>query len=129
MKKVLLIDDMATALAQAEKILGNRYELITCDDENGALKLIKKDRPDIILVDMYLENDGAYNLLEILKKDEEMSGIPVLFTGCDVSVMSLSKAFSRGVGDFVIKPFVGNIVFKKIEEQLRLSETGCSYDK
>lgn len=77
---------------------------------------------------MYLESDGAYRLLEFVRNDEALKDIPVLFTGCDVSVMALSKAFSLGVADFVKKPFTENIVFKKIEEQLRLSETGYRYD-
>ncbi|MBO4375148.1 MAG: response regulator [Lachnospiraceae bacterium] len=128
MKKVLLIDDMKTVLAQASRILQDRYVLSVCDCAEDAPELIREDNPDIILVDMYLESDGAYRLLEFVRNDEALKDIPVLFTGCDVSVMALSKAFSLGVADFVKKPFTENIVFKKIEEQLRLSETGYRYD-
>lgn len=129
MKKVLLIDDMATILSQAKLIMQDRYELITCDDAKEALTLAGENHPDIILADMYLEGEGAYRLLESLRQQEELKDIPVLFTGCDVSVMALSKAFSLGVSDFVKKPFTENIVFKKIEEQLKLSEIGYKYGK
>ncbi len=129
MKKVLLIDDMSTVLVQARQIMESRYELITSDDVNEALRLVREKKPDIVLVDMYLEEDGAYELLSQLKEDGEICDIPVLFTGCDVSVMALAKAFSRGVNDFVKKPFVDSIVFKKIEEQVKLSEIGYKYGK
>ena len=129
MKRVLLIDDMSTVLAKASQILEGRYELFTCDDAAGAPEIIKSRKPDIILADMYLEDEGAYRLLKMMKDDAELKSIPVLFTGCDVSVMALSKAFSLGVADFVKKPFTENIVFKKIEEQLRLSEIGYRYDQ
>ncbi len=129
MNKVLLIDDMATVLAKASQILEGRYELYTCDDVNEAPEIIRKEKPDIILADMYLENEGAYRLLKSVREDEQTKSIPVLFTGCDVSVMALSKAFSLGVADFVKKPFTENIVFKKIEEQLKLSEIGYRYDQ
>ena len=120
---------MSTVLAKASQILEGRYELFTCDDASKAPEIIKSRKPDIILADMYLEDEGAYRLLKMVKEDKELDGIPVLFTGCDVSVMALSKAFSLGVADFVKKPFTENIVFKKIEEQLRLSEIGYRYDQ
>lgn len=129
MNKVLLIDDMSTVLAKASQILEGRYELCTCDDAKAAPGIIQKEKPDIILADMYLENEGAYRLLKSIREDEQTKNIPVLFTGCDVSVMALSKAFSLGVADFVKKPFTENIVFKKIEEQLKLSEIGYRYDQ
>ena len=124
-----MIDDMATVLANASLILEGRYEVITCDDAKEAQQIIKGERPDIILADMYLADEGAYRLLKLVREDDELSGIPVLFTGCDVSVMALSKAFSLGAADFVKKPFTENIVFKKIDEQLKLSEIGYRYDK
>ncbi|MBQ7463443.1 MAG: response regulator [Lachnospiraceae bacterium] len=127
MKRVLLIDDMTTVLEQASLILKDRYELSVCSGADEAAQIVEKERPDIILADMYLEGDGAYRILKMIQGDEKLKDIPVLFTGCDVSVMALSKAFSLGAADFVKKPFTGNIVFKKIEEQLRLAETGFRY--
>ena len=128
MKRVLLIDDMETVLTQASHILKDRYELSVCSDADEVPKILENERPDIVLTDMYLEGDGAYRILKMIRESDDLKGIPVLFTGCDVSVMALSKAFSLGAADFVKKPFTENIVFKKIEEQLRLAETGFRYD-
>ncbi len=129
MKKVLLIDDMPRIIEQAQEMMEGKYELFSAENVEDSLKLIKEKKPDIILVDMYIENDGAFEIVKKVRSQKEMSDIPIVFTGCDVSVMSLSKIFSLGVSDFVMKPFVENILFKKIEEQIKLCEIGYKYDK
>ncbi len=129
LKKVLLIDDMPGILEQAHEMMDGKYELITASGLDDALGALKDEKPDLVLTDMYIENDGAFELLKKIRGGKENTSIPVLFTGCDVSVMSLSKIFSLGASDFVKKPFVENILFKKMEEQMKLSEIGYRYDK
>ena len=129
MKKVLLIDDMPRIIEQAQDMMEGKYELFSAENVEDSVKLIKEKKPDIILVDLYIENDGAFEVVKKVRSQKEMPDIPILFTGCDVSVMSLSKIFSLGVSDFVMKPFVENILFKKMEEQIKLYEIGYKYDK
>ena len=129
MKKVLLVDDMPGIIEQAQEMMKDRYELFTASDRNEAMALIEKEEPDIVLADMYIENDGAFELLKEVREKKKNTLMPVLFTGCDISVMSLSKIFSLGVSDFVKKPFTENILFKKMEEQMKLSEIGYRYVK
>lgn len=129
MKKVLLIDDMPTIIEQAQQMMENEYELMHCEETDNAIGLIKEQKPDIVILDMYLKDEAAYKILKDMKAEKDIPDMPVLFTGCDVSVTALSKIFNLGVSDFVKKPFVENILFKKIEEQLKLSEIGYRYDK
>ena len=120
---------MPGIIEQAQEMMKDRYELFTASDRNEAMALIEKEEPDIVLADMYIENDGAFELLKEVREKKKNTLMPVLFTGCDISVMSLSKIFSLGVSDFVKKPFTENILFKKMEEQMKLSEIGYRYVK
>jgi len=129
LKKVLLVDDMPGIIEQAQEMMGDRYELFTASDCEEAVAVLEKEAPDLVLADMYIENDGAFEILKTVREKKKDALLPVLFTGCDISVMSLSKIFSLGVSDFVKKPFAENILFKKMEEQMKLSEIGYKYVK
>ncbi len=120
---------MPGIIGQVREIMEGRYELLTAEDYEEAVELVDKQDPDIVLADMYIENEGAFELLKYIRQKKERADIPVLFTGCDISVMSLSKIFSLGASDFVKKPFAENVIFKKMEEHMKLCEIGYKYDK
>ena len=122
----MLIDDMPAVLEEASALMEGHYELVTAAGREDALEKLKSFSPDIAIIDMYLENESAYALFDGIRGGKD---IPVLFTGSDISVTALSKIFALGVSDFVRKPFVENILFRKIEEQLKLFETGFRYAK
>ncbi len=128
MKKVLLVDDMPTVLDQAGDMMKDRYELVTCSDTTGLKEKVKSEKPDIILLDLYLADDEAYELLKALQEDKETADIPVITTGADASVLVISKAFFLGAVDFVRKPFIEHVLFQKIDSRLKLAEIGYRFE-
>ena len=79
MKKILLIED--------EKILSEMYEtrlkregfeVINTRDAEGGLELIKKEKPDLILLDLLLPGMQGQEALKVLKEDPKTKDIPVI---------------------------------------------------
>jgi len=79
MKKILLIED--------EKILSEMYEtrlkregfeVINTRDAEGGLELIKKEKPDLILLDLLLPGMQGQEALRVLKEDPKTKDIPVI---------------------------------------------------
>ena len=62
-KKVLVVDDVAISLSVTEQALREHYEVITVNSGGRALRYMKKERPDLILLDIRMDQmDGIETL-------------------------------------------------------------------
>lgn len=103
-KKILIIED--------EKILTEMYhdtfvnagfEVISSVEAGKALVIAKKEKPDLIILDILLPNENGIGFLKKLREDPEISSIPVIvFTNYDDSEEQ-RKARDLGVKDYLIK--------------------------
>ena len=125
MKRILIADDMPTIFEQAREIIGDRYEVLTAETGDETLAVAKSGKPDVILLDMYMEDaEMSEGILTRLKADEETKGIPVLITASDASIMAMSQFYKLGAADFVKKPFVENVLFRRIDAVCALKDDG-----
>ncbi len=80
------------------------------------LPTIETERPDIILLDMHLAEQDTLPILQSLKRDPELSGIPVIaLSGMDLK----DKCLAYGADDFMLKPFLPSQLFAKINQLLQ----------
>ncbi len=103
-KKILIIED--------EKVLAEMYHdtfvkagfnVISAVESKEALKITKKEKPNLIILDLLLPRESGLFFLEWLKKDPEIATIPVIiFTNYD-GVEARRKAIDLGVKDYLIK--------------------------
>ena len=124
MKRILVADDMPTVFEEAKEIIGDRYEVLTAETGEEILARAKQDKPDVILLDMYLDDAESEVILKGLKADEATRGIPVIMTASDASVMAISRYYGLGAADFMKKPFVENILFRRIDVVFALADSG-----
>lgn len=83
MTKILLVDDSKFLRMATERALARAgYTVITADEGPRAIELAKKERPDVVLLDMLLPGMTGPDVLKALKKDSSTAVIPVIaFTG------------------------------------------------
>jgi len=83
MTKILLVEDSKFLRMATERALARAgYEVITAGDGQSALEMARKQRPDLILLDMLLPKMAGPDVLKALKKDRSTAGIAVVvFTG------------------------------------------------
>lgn len=103
MAKILLIeDDELMIKLYAGKLKDEGFDVITAETGPAGLDMIRKNMPDLILLDILMPG-GLHGLsvLDILKKDRELESIPVIIlTNLDTQeTMSLLK----GASDYVVK--------------------------
>ena len=78
-KKILIIEDEAMLSEIYEKKFKDTgYNTITTGDAENAFSLIKKEKPDLILLDILLPKKSGLEILEQIKKDEETAKIKVV---------------------------------------------------
>ena len=103
MTKILLVDDSKFLRMATERALARvGYHVITADEGPKAIELAKKERPDVILLDMLLPGMTGPDVLKVLKKDASTAAIPVIaFTG--LSQRNASRLQKDGACAFLEK--------------------------
>lgn len=88
-----------------------------------ALDIIKKDMPDLILLDVMMPGMNGYEVCEKLKQDETTKDIPIIFITALTELENIVKGFKVGGVDYVTKPFREEEVICRAASQLKLKKT------
>ena len=78
-KRILVVDDNGTALRTMKAMLEDRYDVALAVSGAQAMTSIGRQRPDLILLDYEMPVCDGRMTLEMIRADEEMKDIPVVF--------------------------------------------------
>ncbi len=120
MKKVLIIEDEEILRNLLRKKLSAKgYETKTAVDGKEGFEKVKKENPDIILLDLIMPKMNGFDVLEKLEKDEKLSNIPVIIVSNSGQPVEIDKAKKFGVKDWIVKTnFDLDEVIKKVVSQI-----------
>lgn len=122
--KILLIDDDADFVEATKLVLESKpYEIITASDGTQGIIKARKEKPDLIILDIIMPIKNGFNAAEELKKDPELQKIPVIMLTSFSQKVSETN-LSRGQGllldteDYIDKPVAPEELLKRVEKQL-----------
>jgi len=119
-KKIMIVDDDKAFLEElAEMIKMSGYTVVTTDNSSEVLVTVKKEKPDVILMDLKMDGLNGFELVMLLKHHKEICGIPIIMmTGHynDEGDVWLENSF--GVHRFIKKPFNPLDIISRIEEAM-----------
>ena len=121
MKKVVLIEDskvLATALTGALKIEG--VETFWAADGVTGVSLVKKHKPDLVLLDLMLPKLSGFDVCKLLKTDNATWRIPVLIVSALSDVDSRERATESGADYFIPKPYDLVSTLAEIKKYLKI---------
>ena len=105
-RKILLADDSVTAQNMGRKILADAgYEVITVNNGSAALKRVGEQRPDLIVLDVYMPGYSGLEVCQRLKEVGDTSQIPVLLTVGKLEPFKPEEAKRVRADAFIVKPF------------------------
>ena len=125
---VLIVDDEPDTLNLIDKLLDEKgYATIKASGGKGCLDILKKQIPDLILLDVRMEPMDGWQTLEQIKKNPESKSIPVLMlTGRNLSGHE-AKQYHICIEDYIMKPFLPDQLYAAIDSILvrkqKLKET------
>ena len=77
--KIVAIDDDPNTLLLLEAILESHdFNLVLLNTNKNAVETIRKEKPDLILLDIMMPHDDGYTILNRVKADDAISNIPVV---------------------------------------------------
>ncbi len=120
MTRVLIIEDNLTLLDGIAFELEMRgYTPMQAMDGQEALQMLETERPDIIVSDIAMPNMDGYQLLENVRKNENIRDLPIIFLTAFDSKNAMRLAKELGVDDYLVKPFQPEDLVLAIENKLK----------
>jgi CheY-like chemotaxis protein len=105
-RKILLADDSVTAQNMGRRILTDAgYEVVTVNNGSAALKKIAEQKPDLIVLDVYMPGYGGLEVCQRLKENRETARIPILLTVGKLEPFKPDEARRVRADAFIVKPF------------------------
>ena len=105
MAKVLIIDDEEEVrLGLAEVMEDAKHESVMAADGHEGMRMLKKRRPDLILLDVRMPHMGGLEFLLQMKEMNLVPNLPVLILTAHVDAHSTIEAMRLGAFDFLLKP-------------------------
>ena len=107
--KILIVeDDAEVRVLLAEQLRDRGHDSIYASDGVQALTLVRRERPNLILLDLRLPGGDGFSVLERLKNIPEIAHTPVIVFSGMRSPEAEERALLLGAREFVQKSFTGN---------------------
>jgi DNA-binding response OmpR family regulator len=115
--KLLIVDDEPTILETVEmKMRKEGHTTFTADSAEEGMRLYRRVRPDIILLDIMLPQRSGYDFCRAVRKD---SATPIIFMSARAEESDRVKGLELGGDDYVTKPFNLNELAARVKAVLR----------
>lgn len=121
--KILIVDDVEENLKLVDSILKKAgFETKTARDGLTALRLVKEQQYDLILLDIMMPIMGGLETCRYIKVDPESASIPVIFLTASDDRNTLIKAYNVGGVDYLKKPFFKEELLARVNSHLKLKD-------
>ncbi|QZY56619.1 ATP-binding response regulator [Crassaminicella profunda] len=121
--KILIADDSQLNLRIiGDVIKSNGYEPIVVSRGNEVFKYAKKEKPELILLDIIMPKMDGYEVCEILKTNKETKDIPIIFLTGQSKIEDVAKGFEVGAVDYINKPFHEVELIARVKTHLQLKK-------
>jgi two-component system, OmpR family, alkaline phosphatase synthesis response regulator PhoP len=103
-KKIVIADDeQFIAIAYRDGLTRAGFEVKAAGDGAEALAAIKKEKPDLVLLDLIMPKMNGFDVLRAMKADKKLKTIPVMVLTNLSQATDEAEARSLGADDFIIK--------------------------
>jgi len=117
-KIVLVVDDNAATLRSIKAMLDKKYRVTLATSGMQAMTSIGKQRPDVILLDYEMPVCDGRQTLEMIRADEELKDIPVIFLTGVNDRENIQAVLKLGPKGYLLKPAVAEKLIAAIDKAL-----------
>jgi two-component system, sensor histidine kinase and response regulator len=118
---IMAVDDQPANLKLLEDLLGQQGHVVRSFPRGRlALEAATRNPPDLILLDINMPEMSGFQVCELLKSDEKLAGIPVIFLSALNDASDKVHAFQCGGVDYVTKPFQVDEVQARVRTHLKI---------
>ena len=118
-QSVLIIDDepMARTLLRLMLVRAG-FQVSEAEDGFDALEKIKRNRPDIILLDVMMPGMDGFSVCETLRSESETASLPIIMLSAKTDLKSVNKGLRVGATKYLTKPISPGDLTQHVREAL-----------
>ena len=117
---ILVIDDDSMNRLIAQRMLERMYQVSCVESGEEAFLFLEKEIPDLILLDIHMPGMDGFEVIRRLKREERYAEIPIIFLTADNERETEVEGLRLGASDFLIKPFIAEIMMLRVKHILEL---------
>lgn len=103
-KRILIVDDSAVTLRSVKALLDHDYTVAIATSGERALKEMKKNPPDLVLLDYEMPVCDGRETFEMIRREEELKDIPVVFLTAVADKMHIASVLQLNPAGYLLKP-------------------------
>lgn len=120
MKKIVLIEDDADLFRLVQYNLEKEgFQFAGMQTGRGALDLCRRERPDLIILDVMLPDFDGLELCKAIRGNPELSHVPIIFLTARASETDRIVGLELGANDYIVKPFFIRELIARIKIHFR----------
>lgn len=120
MKKIMLIEDDADLYSLVKYNLEKEgFATVGSQTGKGAIDLCRRERPDLILLDIMLPDSDGLDICRGIRAHAELAHIPVIFLTARASEADRIIGLELGANDYIVKPFFIRELIARVKIQFR----------
>jgi len=121
-KKILLIDDSLFFRGQLKLSLSKEYEVLEAGTGAEGLDMVKREKPDLVLLDIILPDASGFEICRILRESESNNLMPVIIITSQDAQEDILAGLELGADDYITKPFSERELLSRIRNIFRRIE-------
>ena len=115
--RIVVLDDDPQALRAArDTLVSGGYAPVVTGDPRELPRLVRKERPDLVLLDLVLPGTDG---IELLQRLPELADVPVIFISAYGRDETVAKALEAGAEDYIVKPYSPTELAARVRVALR----------
>jgi DNA-binding response OmpR family regulator len=119
-EKILVVDDETDILTLLEYNLEKAgFKVMTADDGPDALDITKRERPDLIILDIMLPSMEGTEVCKILRSGDATRHIPIIMLTAKGEEVDRVVGFELGADDYITKPFSPRELILRVKAVLK----------
>ena len=117
---VVIIDDSPSNITLLRAYLGQDFAVRFATDGEAGIAVVRKEKPDLVLLDINMPGLDGYEVCGRLKGDPETRDIPVIFVTAQNEVADEAQGLALGAVDYITKPVTPAIVRARAKVHVEL---------
>ncbi len=119
-QRILVVDDDREVVRLMRAYLEQAgYEVLVAYDGETALHMLRRERPDLLLLDLMLPDRDGYDITRIVRADALLSALPIIMLTARVDDTDKIVGLEMGADDYVTKPYNPREVVARVRARLR----------